>query len=603
MKFIGRNDAWALAGVGAGIAASSPILAGSTAALALLAGPAMGAGYLTWAKLKPKLSKVNIAVREGFTLPSDEVFPESIGMGGLRMGFTRDKNLPVDIPNENLMRHTAIIGQSGVGKTTLGEYILWQQMARGGGWIFVDAKLDADTRDKLAYMARSMGREMDFYVLNVDQPENSHTYNPLLKGDADEVASRLLNLLPSSENNPGSDFYRQSANQALTVIIGALKVAKMRYHFGDLAIMLQSGAALSQLERITPPGKERMALLVFLDQYKKRTKEGMSLDTDKIKTVLGGMSGRIAMFAQGKFGQVCNTYNPEIDLTEIIMGNKFLYVMLPSMGKDVAALNLGKMIMSDIRTAVYNVQAVTKALRPWPPYIVFADEMGSYVMPGIARLFEQARSAHICMIPAFQSFANLAVVSPEFSDIIIQNTWNKVFFKFGSQDSPETAAEILGKEMKDMYSVSASTSEGQSSQALRATPQGNESESGGLGESWREMEGYRVSPDQLRSLSMGQAIIQSGARMFHINTPMLKFPPQIPVFKAIRHPTRIPKEETVLDFESRFKEFLTDVGSDNKKDEEVKPVVLSSTTPATSDTPAVQPDDPFNESPDTTSDK
>src|SRR5690606_31813074 len=108
----------------------------------------------------------------------------------------------------------------------LGEFLLWQQAVRGGGFIFIDAKLDAETRDRLGFMMQILGREDDFYVLNVDNPSNSNTYNPILRGDADEVASRLLNLLPSAENNPGADYYRQSANHALTVITGALKAAR-----------------------------------------------------------------------------------------------------------------------------------------------------------------------------------------------------------------------------------------------------------------------------------------------------------------------------------------------------------------------------------------
>jgi len=556
---IGRKDALALGAIGAGVAAASPWLAGNLPALASLALPAGGAAWLTHKRTKQWLNRVDTSKREGFILPSDETFGDFAltKRNGLRIGYTQDKGLPLDIENGFLQRHTAIIGQSGVGKTTLGEFLLWQQATRGGGFVFIDAKLDADTRDKLGMMMDLAGRSDEFYVLNVDQPWNSNTYNPLLKGDPDEIASRLLNLLPSSENNPGSDFYRQSANHALTVIIGALKAGKRRYHFSDLAILMQSARAMQELERIAPANSpEKMALQVFLDQFRKKGKEGVQIDVDRIKTVLGGMSGRIALFAQGKFGQVFNTYTPEIDLTDIVMNNKCLYVMLPTMGKDVAALNLGKMVLSDLRTAVYNVQGLTKNLRPNPPFLVFADEMGSYVMPGISRLFEQARSANICMVPAFQTFANLQSVSPDFADIIIGNTWNKVFFKFASKDSPEMAAEIIGMTQRYAKSISLSENQGNSASSTRATPQGNESTGGGMSESWREQEEYRVTPDQLRSMGMGEAVVMSGARMFHIKTPMMLFPEPVPEYRVIRRRVVMPADEMQLDYEGRYKEFL-----------------------------------------------
>lgn len=562
--FIGRKDAWALMGVAAGVASASPWFAGNPYVWPALAGPAVGAAWFAYQQTIEWLDRTDIKKKEGFILPSDETFGEFLfNKNGIRFGYTQDNAKPLDIENGYMQRHTAIIGQSGVGKTTLGEYLLWQQACRGGGYIFIDAKLDAATRDKLAFMMKLLGREDDFYVLNVDDPANSHSYNPILRGDSDEVASRLLNLLPSAENSPGADFYRQQANYALTVLTGALKSAKRRYNFSDLAILMQSDRALESLLRLPIAPEARMTLEVFLNQFRKKDKNGTAIDINKVKEQLGGMSGRIAQFAQGKFGQVFNTYTPEIDLTDIVRGNKCLYVMLPTMGKDQAALNLGKMILSDLRTAVYNVQGLPTELRPNPPFMVFADEMGSYVMSGIARLFEQARSAGICMIPAFQTFANLRAISPDFEDIIIGNTWNKVFFKFASKDSPETAAEIIGKHKKFVRSLSMSASEGNSAQALRATPDGSASSSGAIGESWREDEVYRVNPDHLKSMGMGEAVVISGARVFHIKTPMLKFPP-IPGFKKTKHKPVMPSDELGLDLQSRYQEFLISVPDDDR---------------------------------------
>ncbi len=558
----GRADALAMSSLAAGLGLSLPWALGSPLLIPGALG-ALGSSWLTWRGLEPLLDFTDTSRRENFILPSDETFPRSMGAGGLRFGITRDKHLPVDIEDDLTMRHTAIIGQSGVGKTTMAEYLLWQQTMRGGGWIFIDAKLDKDTRDKMAYMAYAAGRSEDLYVLNVVEPENSNTYNPVMNGDADEKSSRLLNLIPASEENPGSDYYRQSANHALTVIFGALDAAKKLYHFGDLALLLQSDKAMEQLERLTPDGPERRSLSIFLDQYRIRNKNGAALDVKRLKEVLGGMAGRIALFAQGKFGEVFNTYAPEIDLIDIIMNNKMLYVMLPTMGRDAAALNLGKMIMSDLRTAVAYVQDQPKWKRPNPPFKVLADEMGSYVMDKVKTLFEQARSAQIMMFPAFQSFSQLNQVSPDFADILIQNTWNKVFFKFGSVDSSETAVELLGKTTKYMRSLSVSRNEGDSAQAIRTTPQGSESDGSGIAESLREDEDYRVTPDQLRALGKGEAVIISGARVFHLSTPMLKFP-TIPSFKVIRRKKKMQPDKEPLNFETRYREFLMSTGTNEE---------------------------------------
>ncbi|WP_087865266.1 type IV secretory system conjugative DNA transfer family protein [Comamonas thiooxydans] len=563
---LGREDFWPIAApLAVGVGATHPLFAGSPIALAATAAAGVGAYKYYQAETKRRMRTVDEDAFENFSLPSDDTFDENLGLGGLRIGFTKDRKLPVDIENDKLMRHLAIVGQSGVGKTVLGMNILWQQTARGGGWLFIDAKLDKDVRDQLAYMTRIFGREDEFYVMNVNEPENSNTYNPLLNGDPDEIASRLLNLLPSSDNNPGSDFYKQSANYALTVLVGALQAANKRYTFMDLAIMLQSAAAIGKVETLVPLDSQAfMVLQVFLDTFKKKDKNGVQVDTEKLKQILGGMSGRIAQFAQGKFGKVFNTTTPEIDLTEIVRHNKMCYVMLPTMAKDTAAQNLGKMILSDLRTAIAKMQELTKSERPNPPFICFADEMGSYVMPGISRVFEQARSAGVMMIPAFQTFANLASVSPEFEEMIIGNTWTKCFFKLGSIDSATKAADLIGQQKNYVHSVSSSKSESASAQSLRVTPESSQSESGGVGESWRQQEEYRISPDKLLRMGVGECVMCSGPRTFHISTQAIAFPP-VPEFKKSTYPTSLPAGFTTLNLEGQYEKFLIGMNINTKE--------------------------------------
>lgn len=556
----GWKDALALSGIGSAAIATSPFFAGDPYVPATLMATMAGSAWLARDYGKHWYNRVDIDKREGFVLPSDQIHPVSMGLGGIRVGYTKDHGRPVDIPNELLMRHCAVVGQSGVGKTTLGDNMLWQQMCRGGGFIFIDAKLDSETRDKLGYMAKVTGREDELQILNVDDPKNSNSYNPLLTGDQDEVASRLLNLIPAAENDPGADHYRQAANQALTVIIAALQSTEYLYHFGDLSVLLQSSQALAELERLVHPGSpEERSLKVFLDQFKRQAGQGKAqIDTNRLKDVLGGMSGRIAMFAQGKFGQVFNTYAPEIDLYDTITNNKMLYVMLPSMGKETAAMNLGKMILSDLRTAVYHVQKLKKYRRPTPPFIVFADEMGSYTMSGISRLFEQARSANICMVPAFQSFSQLKQVSDDFDDMIIQNTWNKVYFKFGSKDSPEMASEIIGKAKIWQRTLNSSESNTVNAPNVTVSPLAAEGLSGGQGEAYREMEEFVVSPDKLKAFGVGEALISIGARNYHVNTPLIKFPDDIPEFSPIKHDPPQRKGWHKLHFQSRFRDFLSE---------------------------------------------
>ncbi|SIN85922.1 hypothetical protein SAMN05878249_3867, partial [Vreelandella aquamarina] len=73
------------------------------------------------------------------------------------------------------------------------------------------------------------------------------------------------------------------------------------------------------------------------------------------------------------------------------------------------------------------------------------------------------------------------------------------------------------------------------------------------------IEEFRVTPDQLRAMDMGHAVMMMGARMYHLRTPMINYPKKIPSFKAVKHNKKIPANKQPLNFEDRLNEFLTEV--------------------------------------------
>ena len=139
----------------------------------------------------------------------------------LLIGYTTDKMLPFRIPANELMRHGYILGMSGVGKTVVGKLMMYQQIVRGGGLIFVDGKLDSTSYNELYAMACLCGRRDDFLIINPGNPEESNTYNPVLYGDPDEVTARIMTLISNSTGD--SAFYRSQATQAIGVLIAALQ--------------------------------------------------------------------------------------------------------------------------------------------------------------------------------------------------------------------------------------------------------------------------------------------------------------------------------------------------------------------------------------------
>lgn len=452
------------------------------------------------------------------------------GQSGLLIGYTTDKGEPVHIPDEDLMRHGLIVGQSGVGKTVLGNLFFTQQIQRGGGLLFVDGKMNGEDLQKLYEICKYCGRERDLLVINPGNPEMSNTYNPILYGDPDEIASRILSLIPSTESSAGADHYKQAANQGITILVAALQKAGLAFNFIDITILLMNPKAMDELEvrllNTAGDSNEARNLSIFLDQFRSpnfaRPDLGAPVDVKKLKEVFGGIGGRLFTFGTGKFGSVLNSYDPEVNLYEALLQNKIIYVMLPTMGKDIAATNFGKMVIGDLRTAVSWLQSLPDERKPKQPFMCFFDEAGSYVNEAWARIFEQARSARIFLLPAVQTLANFKAISDELSEMIVGNTWTKIFFKLGTQETANEAAELIGYRMGIIRSLSGSTTSSASSPLVGLTPEGGVGAASGLSEGEREQEEYRVSPDDLKALDKGECIITYGGKdLFHVKIPYL----------------------------------------------------------------------------------
>ena len=509
-------------------ALSASALATHPAVLAGAAGGVVGAGLAAAAGAWAAQRVVSAGYRSVFDfssvkINSDEVPDVSPGEGVI-IGYTVDTGEPVIVPWDDWMRHCLVVGQSGVGKTVFGEWVLAQQMAQGGGLLWIDGKLDPGNLDKLDAMCSWVGRRSDLLVINAGDAHFSNTYNPILYGTPSQVASRMLSLIPSSENNPGSDHYRQAANQGLTTLVGAIQRTGLAYNFMDLSILLQNQRALSMLENLVPPSDEAKELKLLLDQFKQTNKDGVtSIDMKRLKELFGGIAGRLHTFGSGNFGHLTSTYSPDVNLYEAIRENKIVYVMLPTMGDREAASNFGKMMMGDLRSAIASVQALPQNERPWPPFLNFSDEFGSYVTQAADRPFEQGRSAQIVMMPAFQTMANLEAVSEELREMVLGNTWSKVFFKVGTDDTAQKIVELVGKERRVALTVSISGGSSVRRDASGSTPKdASGSDSFGLTERTEEVE--KVTTDMLKKLGKGEAIVTyGGSKVYHIRIPAVSF--------------------------------------------------------------------------------
>lgn len=380
MRFGGSRDAAALSAIGASaLMAAGPLASMPVWLQAGMAG--VGAFQAAQRVVSPILNRHGILGDSAI-----DIAPKGVGgaLSGLHMGYALRDGRPIRLPPKLIPYHQAVIGRSGMGKTVYLMWLIQQQVMSGGGLLFVDAKIDIDTLYLLNSILKWAGREHDLIVLNADDPSFGNTYNPILYGDADEVAARCLSLIPSTENQAGSDHYKQEANRGISTLVMALQRAGLAYNFLDLSILMNSPRALNYLVGLVPESNEKTNLLLFLEGFKR----GKGLDASKLKDTFGGIGGRMFMFGTGVFGKITSSYNPDLSLSNAIRHNKIVYTMLPVLGKDVAAINFAKMLVADLRSAAALIQKLPYEQKPNPDFLCLLDEAGAYTNMSWARAYQ-----------------------------------------------------------------------------------------------------------------------------------------------------------------------------------------------------------------------
>jgi len=466
---------------------------------------------------------------------SSDLLDKAFSKSGLLLGYTTDTGEPFYLSDDNMTRHGLITGQTGMGKSVFGKFLMYQQIQRGGGLLFIDGKLDSDNIQDLYEYACYCGRKQDFLVINPGQPEKSNTYNPILYGDPDEVASRLLSLIPDTSGSAGADHYKQSANQALSAFVGGLKEAGLDYNFLSLSMLTMNEPALESLmnmiQTYAPNSAARQNLAIFLDQYSKDNiidgnNSNIHIDLKRLKETLGGIGGRMHAFGTGNFGKVLNSFNPEVKMYDAIRDGKIVYVALPTMAKDVAAQNLGKMIIADLRTAVAWLQ-LNKQDRPKIPFLAFMDELNSYATESLALMNEQARSARVMLLGAVQTESGLSNVSEDFKERVLASSETKVFFRLSSDETAMRAESIIGVTRRVVSSESAGQTQSNSAQSLQVGPQKNSSAGVSNQVADREEEQPYVSKGKLQDLDAGECIVLRGQRVWNLRVPSIDLSPEI----------------------------------------------------------------------------
>ena len=370
---------------------------------------------------------------------------------------------------KDILTHALLFGTTGSGKTETLVSLSYNALATGSGLFYIDPKASPKLAVQIWQMARFLGRDDDFRVLNYGtsgkvkgkSPRRlSNTNNPFTFGSAEALTQLLVSLMPASEG--ANSIFADKAQALISGVMYALVDLRDK---GELKLSTSVIRDYLAIEKCVS-----LAGHPALDEQSRASIQAALRNTGWVAERENQPESFVEQFgyAQSYFGKalssLTDTYSHiygaedgEVDFADAIMQRRILVVLLPSLEKAPAELeSLGKISLSAIRNACAvglgaqiegDAADVLEALPTDTvgigPYLCIVDEYAAIVTPGFEVVLTQGRGLGIAAIVASQDYAGILEADQKGAQQMVANTSIKIFMKM--QDAEKTWELLRGQ--------------------------------------------------------------------------------------------------------------------------------------------------------------
>lgn len=386
------------------------------------------------------------------------------------IGNSSQNNKELWLKAKDILTHALLFGTTGSGKTEALVSLAYNALATGSGLFYIDPKASPKLGVQIWQMARFLGRDDDFRVLNYGtagkvkgkSPRRlSNSNNPFTFGSAESLTQLLVALMPASDG--ANSIFADKAQALISGVMYALVDLRDKRLMKLSTSLIRDSLALEKCVEL--------ALHPELDAESRASIQA-ALATS------GWIAGRELVeqpesfaeqfgYAQSYFGKalssLTDTYSHiygaedgEVDFADAIMQRRILVILLPSLEKAPAELaSLGKISLSAIRNACAvglgsqiegdasdTLEALPTDTIGIGPYLCVVDEYAAIVTPGFEVVLTQGRGLGIAAIIASQDYAGIYEADQKGAQQMVANTSIKIFMKM--QDAEKTWELIRG---------------------------------------------------------------------------------------------------------------------------------------------------------------
>lgn len=341
----------------------------------------------------------------------------------------RDQMKRFGIKLDDRRRHMYVIGKTGMGKTTMLENMLIQDIYQGRGVGLVDPH--GDFAEKIIDYIPTH-RINDVVYINPADLENPIGFNVLeVQNDEQKhiVASSLMGVFKKIWPDVWSARMEYILNNTLLALL----------HYPQKTTLLGINRMLSDesyRNKIVSKVKDPVVRSFWEDEFASYSDRFRTKAVAAIQNKIGQLLS--ANLIRNIVGQVSSTIN----VREIMDSQKIMIMNLAKgrIGEDNSRL-LGGMLITKIQMAAMNRVDTPEHLRK--DFMLYVDEFQNFATPSFAEMLSEARKYRLSLIMAHQYIAQL---SEEVRDSVFGNVGSIVSFRVGAAD-----AEFLEQEFSPVF--------------------------------------------------------------------------------------------------------------------------------------------------------
>ena len=328
-----------------------------------------------------------------------------------------------------------VIGRTGVGKSTLIETMLHQDILRGEGCCLIDPHGDLVSR--VADFAKKCGRS-DVIYFNAPDPNQPYGYNPLKRVAPDKRSLAASGMLEVFRKTWGEKSWGSRIEQVLRATL--------------IALLHQKEATLADIPRMINDKDFRKRVVenvdneqvreFWIEEYENYPAAYRNQATAPI------LSKTSAFLTDPKLYRILTQPKKTLSFRTIMDERKVLLVNLSQgqLGSDTVML-LGGLLNVTLTVAAFSRADTSKR----PNFWLYLDEFQTTSTKATAELLSEVRKFNVGLVLAHQYMSQLEL---SVRDAALGNAGSLITFRLGPRDAPVIVREFLPKfEVTDLLNL------------------------------------------------------------------------------------------------------------------------------------------------------